>query len=70
MVQQSIEDCGGEGRVVVEDLGPGFEGLIGGEDCGAAFIAWLMTWKSRSAPVLSMGKYPSSSIYVELNIIG
>ena len=39
VVQQSIEDCGGEGRVVVEDLGPGFEGLIGGQDCGAAFIA-------------------------------
>jgi hypothetical protein len=38
-MQESVEDGGGEDGVVVEDLGPGFVGLVGGEDDGTAFVA-------------------------------
>jgi len=39
MVEEAIEDSGGEGRVVVEDTGPVFVGGVGGDDDGATFIA-------------------------------
>ena len=38
VMQESVEHRRGEDGIVVEDLGPGFEGLVGGEDRGAAFI--------------------------------
>ena len=39
MVQEAVEDGGGQGGVVVEERGPLFEGFVGGQDDGAAFVA-------------------------------
>src|SRR5665648_730374 len=39
VVEESVEDGRGEGAVVVEDGRPVFEGLIGGQDDGPAFVA-------------------------------
>ncbi len=39
VVEEAVEDGGGDGAVVVEDGGPLLEGLVGGEDDGAAFVA-------------------------------
>ena len=39
MVQEAIQDSGGEGAVVVKDFGPIFESAIGRDDEGAAFVA-------------------------------
>lgn len=39
VVQEAVQDGGSEGGVVVENLGPGFIGLVGGEDDGASFVA-------------------------------
>ncbi len=38
MVEESVEDSGGDGGIAVEDGGPIFEGFVGGEDDGAAFV--------------------------------
>lgn len=39
VMQQSIQDGGCEGAVVVEDTGPVFEGFVGGQQDGSAFVA-------------------------------
>ena len=39
MVEKAVKDGGGDGGVAVEDGGPLFEGFIGGEDDGTAFVA-------------------------------
>lgn len=39
MVKEAVEDGGGDDAVVVEDGRPVFEGLVGGEDDGALFVA-------------------------------
>ena len=39
MVEQPIQDGGGDGAVIVEDGWPEFEGFVGGEDDRATFIA-------------------------------
>ena len=39
MVQEAVEDCGGQGAVSVEDGGPVFEGLVGGHQQGTLFVA-------------------------------
>ena len=39
MVQEAVEECGGQRAVVIEDLRPLFEHAIGGDDDGAALIA-------------------------------
>ena len=39
MVEQAVEDGGGQGRIVVEDLGPVLEHAIGGDCDGAAFVS-------------------------------
>lgn len=39
VMKESVQDRGSEGGVVVEDFGPGFVGLVGGEDDGASFVA-------------------------------
>ena len=38
-MQQTVEECRGEGAVVVEDLGPVFERSVRADDDGAAFVA-------------------------------
>jgi hypothetical protein len=39
MMKEAVEQGGGEGTVIVEDLGPLFESAIRGNDKRAAFIA-------------------------------
>ncbi len=39
MMKETIEDGGSEGAVVVEDLRPFLERLVGGEDDGAVLVA-------------------------------
>ena len=39
VVQEAIQDGGGDGRVVVEDAWPVLVGLIGGNDCRALLVA-------------------------------
>ena len=39
MVKEAVEQCGGDGGVAVEDGSPVLEGIIGGQDDEAAFIA-------------------------------
>ncbi len=39
MVEEAVEDGGGDGGVAVEDGGPVLEGFVGGQDDGAAFVA-------------------------------
>ena len=39
VVEEAVEDGGGDGGVAVEDGGPLFEGFVGGQDDGAAFVA-------------------------------
>ena len=39
MVEESVEDGGGDGLVVVEDLRPVLVGLVGGQDDGPLFVS-------------------------------
>ena len=39
MVEQAVEDGGGQGGIVDEDLGPVLEHAIGGDCEGAAFVS-------------------------------
>ena len=39
MVEQAVEDRGGQCRIVVEDLGPVLEHAIGGDCDGAVFVS-------------------------------
>ena len=39
MVEEAVEDGGGDGGVAVEDGGPLLEGLVGGQDDGTALVA-------------------------------
>ena len=39
VVEEAVEDGGGDGGVAVEDGGPLFEGFVGGQDDGTAFVA-------------------------------
>jgi hypothetical protein len=39
VVEEAVENGGGEGAVVVEDGGPVLEDLVGGQDDGPAFVA-------------------------------
>jgi hypothetical protein len=38
VVDEAVDHCGG-GDLVAEDLAPGREGLVGGDDQGGAFVA-------------------------------
>ena len=39
VMEEAVQECGGEGGVVVEDLRPVFVGAVGGEDCGHLLVA-------------------------------
>ena len=39
VMEQPIQDGGGDGAVVVEDLGPGFVAFVAGEQDRSAFVA-------------------------------
>src|SRR6266567_4251284 len=38
-MKKAIEDGGGNGAIAVEDSGPLFEGFVGGNDDGTAFVS-------------------------------
>ena len=38
-MEQAVRDCRGQGRFIVKGLGPGFVGLVDGEDRGALLVA-------------------------------
>ena len=64
MVQESIENGGGEGGVVIEDLGPIFEGTVGGNDDGAALIAKADDLKQEIGAMLVDGQKTNSRAYL------
>ena len=47
MVEEAIKDGGGDGGVTIEDGRPLFEGFVGGEEDGAAFVACADHWEIR-----------------------
>ena len=56
VVEEAVEDGGGDGAVVVEDGGPVFEGLVGGQDDGAAFVALADDLEEQVGAVLVDGQ--------------
>lgn len=56
MMEEAVEDGGGEGGVVIEDGRPVFEGFIGGEDDGTAFITLADDLEEEVCAVLVNGK--------------
>ena len=56
MVQEAVEDGGGQGAVVVEDLGPVFEGSVGGDDDGALLVALADDLEEQIGAVLVDGQ--------------
>ena len=55
MMEESVKDGGGDGAVVVEDGGPLFEGFVGGEDDGTAFVALADDLEEEVGPMLVDG---------------
>ena len=56
VVEDAVEEGGGEGGVVVEDGGPVFEGLVGGQNDGAAFVALADDLKEQVGPAFVDGE--------------
>ena len=56
VVEESVEHGGGDGGVAVEDGGPLFEGLVGGQDDGAALVAGADDLEEQIGSALSMGR--------------
>jgi hypothetical protein len=56
MVEESIQHGAGQRRVIIEDLGPVFIGLIGREHDRTALVSLADDLKEGSAPVLSIGR--------------
>ena len=56
VVEKAVEDGGGDGGVAVEDGGPLFEGFVGGEDDGAAFITGADDLEQEVGPALVYGE--------------
>ena len=56
VVQDAVEDGGGEGGVVVEDGGPVFEDLVGGQDDGSAFVALADDLEEQVGPAFVDGQ--------------
>jgi hypothetical protein len=52
VMEESVENGRGDGAVVVEDGSPLFEGLVGGQDDGTAFVALADDLKEKVGPVL------------------
>ena len=56
MMEEAIQDCGGNGAVVIENRGPMFEGFVGGQGDGAAFIALADDLEEQISPFLIDGQ--------------
>ena len=56
MVEEAVEDGGGDGGVAVEDGGPLLEGLVGGEPDGTAFVACADDLEQEIGPALVDGQ--------------
>ena len=56
MVEETIEDGGGDGGVTVEDGGPLLEGFVGGQHDGTAFISGTDDLEEETRPVLVDGQ--------------
>ena len=56
VVEEAVEHGGGDGGVAVEDGGPLFEGLVGGQDDGAAFVAGADDLEEQVGPALVDGQ--------------
>ena len=52
MVEEPVEDGGGDGGVAVEDGGPLLEGFVGGQHDGTAFVAGADDLEEKIRPVL------------------
>ena len=59
MVEEAVEDGGGDGGVAVEDGGPLLVGLVGGEHDGPALVCLLYT--SPSPRDRQKSRMPSSA---------
>ena len=55
VVEEAVEDGGGDGGVAVEDAGPLLVGFVGGQDDGAAFVAGADHLEERVGSVLVDG---------------
>ena len=58
MMQDAIQDCGGQGAVVVEDRRPVLEDIVGGQDDGAAFVSLADDLEEKIGAVLVDGQIP------------
>ncbi len=56
VVQEPVQHGAGQGAVVVEDFGPVFVGLVGGQDDGAALVALADDLEEQVGAGLSMGR--------------
>ena len=56
VMEEAVQNGGGEGAVVVEDPGPLFEGLVGGQHDGAAFVALADDLEEQIGAVLVDGQ--------------
>ena len=56
MVEEAVENGGGDGGVAVEDGGPLLEGLVGGEHDGTAFVACADDLEQEVCPALIDGQ--------------
>ena len=56
MMEESIQHGGGNGAVVIENRGPLFEGLVGGEGDGSSLIALTDHLEEEISPLLIDGQ--------------
>ena len=54
-MEQSVQDGGGDGAVIVEDGGPLLERLVGGQNDGTPFVALTDDLKEEVGTVLVDG---------------
>src|SRR6201982_4221630 len=57
-MKKAIEDSGGNGGVAVEDRGPLFEGFVGGDDDGTAFVSLADDLEKQVGSALIYGQVP------------
>ena len=58
MMKKSIQDGGGNSAIAVEDRGPLFEGFIGGNDDGTAFVSLTDDLEKQVGSALVDGQIP------------
>jgi len=58
VMEETVEDGGGDDAVVVEDRGPALEGLVGGEDDSALLVALANDLEEQVGAVFVDGHKP------------